>query len=93
MQDGLLGLWQISLAGAGIAPKRREKTEARLWRALNAWLKTLDQPDGNVVTALFRIFPIFLQTTQSNKNEGVKHLHTYIFNKMRKQESSQISRV
>lgn len=45
------------------SPLRTEsKTKNRLWKALNAWLRTLDQPDGKVVTTLFRIFSIFLKT-------------------------------
>lgn len=60
------------------------KTKVSLWKASNAWLRTLGQPDGYVVTALFRIFPIFLKITQSNENKGMKRLHADIFSKTRK---------
>lgn len=65
----------------GSHPRAGRETEARLCRALNAWPRTLGQPDGYVVTVLCRIFPIFLKIIQSNKNRGVKHQQAYIFSK------------
>lgn len=56
----------------GSHPRAGRETEARPCRALNAWPRTLGQPDGYVVTVLCRIFPIFLKIIQSNKNRGVK---------------------
>lgn len=49
------------------------KIKARLWRTLSAWMRTPGQSDGYVVTALFRIFPLFLKIIQSNENKGLTH--------------------
>lgn len=61
--DEFLAWKEMSVAEAVVTSKTRR------WKALNAWLRGLDKPDGNMVTTLFRIFPI-LQKTRATRTKA-----------------------